>query len=301
MEPFISNIDFEVPKQKNNIKQYKNFNKIFKKTGILETFKIKDNNSVIDLALKICNRNLKNLKNCDTLIFVTQTPTYLLPSCSSIVQGKLGLKQEILTFDINMGCSGFVHGLSIASSLIKSKVSKNVALICADTYSHYFTKNNKNKFIFSDAASLTLIKRRKKKSIGPFLFGTDGNNFDKIIISKNKNNNLEFNMSGSDVYLFTLNKIPTLVKNYLKIIKNKNFDFYIFHQASRLILESLRNKLDINKKKFVIDLKYGNTTSSSIPIALKNMIDNKKIKKNQKILVCGFGVGLAWGITSIEI
>ena len=108
-------------------------------------------------------------------------------------------------------------------------------------------------------------------------------------------------MSGSDVYLFTLNKIPTLVKNYLKIIKNKNFDFYIFHQASRLILESLRNKLDINKKKFVIDLKYGNTTSSSIPIALKNMIDNKKIKKNQKILVCGFGVGLAWGITSIEI
>ena len=85
------NIDFKVPKQK-YLNKHKKFKKYLKKQNT-ETFKIKDNNSVIDLALKICNRNLKNLKNCDTLIFVTQTPTYLLPSCSSIVQGKLGLKQ----------------------------------------------------------------------------------------------------------------------------------------------------------------------------------------------------------------
>ena len=299
MEPFISKIDYEVPKYKNHLKKLKNFNKIVKKTGIFETYKIKDDNSVIDLALKICKRNLKHLKKCDTLIFVTQTPKYLLPSCSSIIQGKLSLKQNILTFDINMGCSGFIHGLSVATSLIKSKVSKNVALICADTYSRYFTKNNKNKFIFSDAASLTLIKNRRKKSIGPFLFGSDGENFDKIIITNNKENNLEFYMSGTDVYYFTLNKIPVLIKKYLKIIKGNYENFFIFHQASKLILESLKNKLDIREEKFIIDLKYGNTTSSSIPIALKRAMERKKIKKKNRIIICGFGVGLAWGVTSV--
>ena len=125
MEPFISKIDYEVPKNKNNLKKLKNFKNIKKKTGILETFKIKKGNSVIDLAFKLCKRNLKYLNYCDTLIFVTQTPKYLLPSCSSIMQGKLGLRENILTFDINMGCSGFVHGLSVATSLIKSNLLIN--------------------------------------------------------------------------------------------------------------------------------------------------------------------------------
>ncbi len=299
MEPFIYKIDYEVPKYKNRINKLKNFNKISKKTGIFETFKVKDNHSVIDLALKTCKRNLNYIKKCDTLIFVTQTPKFLLPSCSAILQGKLGLKQNILTFDINMGCSGFIHGLSIATGLIKSKASKNIALICADTYSHYFSKNNKNKFLFSDAASLTLIKVRQKRSIGPFLFGTDGNNYDKIIISKNEKKSFEFHMSGSDVYLFTLNKIPTLIKKYLKIIKEEKNDYFVLHQASKLILESLKNKLKINNKNFIIDLKYGNTTSSSIPIALHRAFVREKIKRNDRIIICGFGVGLAWGITSV--
>lgn len=301
MEPFISKIDYEVPKYKNHLNKLINYNKIQKKTGIVETFKIKKGQTVIDLALKVCNRNLVDIKKCDTLIFITQTPKYLLPSCSSIIQGKLGLKKNILTFDINMGCSGFIHGLSVATSLIRSKMSSNVALICADTYSRYFTKDNKNKFIFSDAATLTFIRKRKKKSIGPFLFGTDGNNFDKIIINDNKEKNLEFQMSGSDVYLFTINRIPKLIKKYLKIIKNNYENYFIFHQASKLILESLMNKLNIKKDKFVIDLKYGNTTSSSIPIALKRAMDKKQIKKNSRIIICGFGVGLAWGVSSIII
>ena len=107
-------------------------------------------------------------------------------------------------------------------------MSKNIALICADTYSKYFSKNNKNKFIFSDAATLTLVKNRKKKSIGPFLFGSDGNNFDKIIIDKNNKNKLEFQMSGSNVYLFTLNKIPQIIKKYLNTIKKIMMIFLFF-------------------------------------------------------------------------
>lgn len=301
MEPFIYKVDYEIPRYRNYLKKLSNYTNIVKKTGITETFKSKEGNSVIDLAFKVCKRNLKYIKKCDTLIFVTQTPKFLLPSCSTILQGKLDLKKNINTFDINMGCSGFIHGLSVAVGLTKSKISKNIALVCADTYSQYFSKNNKNKFLFSDSASLTIIKRRKKIGIGPFLFGSDGNNFDKIIIDKNNQNNLEFKMSGSDVYLFTLNKIPALVKKYLKIIKKNNKDFFIFHQASKLILETLRNKLKVKREKFIIDLKYGNTTSSSIPIALYNAIQEKKIKRNHRIVICGFGVGLAWGATYITL
>lgn len=300
MEPYISKIDYVVPKDKNNLSKLKNFHNIVKKTGVFETFKVKKKQSVIDLAYKVCKRNFNHIKQCDTIIFITQTPKFLLPSCSSILQGELGLKQDILTFDINMGCSGFIHGLSVATGLIKSKVSKNIALICADTYSQYFSINNKNKFLFSDAASLTIIGNRKKKSIGPFLFGTDGNNFDKIIINKNKKKSLEFQMAGSEVYLFTLTKIPLLIKKYLNIIKTNKNDLFIFHQASKLILETLKNKLNIKKEKFIIDLKYGNTTSSSIPIALNRAIKKKKIKKNHRLIICGFGVGLAWGVTSIK-
>jgi len=301
MEPSIFGIDYEISAINNNLSKQKNFYKTFKKTGIKETYKSPTNLSVIDLALKVCKRNLFEIKKCDTIIFVTQTPKYLLPSCSCIIQSELNLKEDIFVFDINMGCSGFIHGLSVACSLIKSNSSKNIALICADTYSHYFSKSNKNKFLFSDAASLTIIKKRKKKGIGPFLFGTDGSNYDKIIISKNKKNKLEFNMSGSDVYLFTLDKIPNLVDKYLKLINKNKKDFFIFHQASSLILESLRDKIKINKDKFIIDLKYGNTTSSSIPIALKRAIKSKKIKKGERVILCGFGVGLAWGITSMVV
>ena len=301
MEPFISDIDYEISSIRNNLSKQQGFYKIYEKTGIKETYKSPINSSVIDLALKVCKRNLVEIKKCDTIIFVTQTPKYLLPSCSCIIQNRLGLKNDILTFDINMGCSGFIHALSVAYSLIKSHSSKNIALVCADTYSHYFSKSNKNQFLFSDAASLTIIKKKLKKSIGPFLFGTDGSNYDKIIIAKNKKNKLEFNMSGSDVYLFTLDKIPKLVNKYLNLINKNKKDFFIFHQASSLILKSLRDKIEINKDRFVIDLKYGNTTSSSIPITLKRAIKSKKIKKGERVIMCGFGVGLAWGITSMVV
>ena len=302
MAASISKIDFLIKKKKNNLEKKKLFKKIFIKTGIKETYRANTGEDVIDLATKLCKKNKDSIKNCDGIIFVTQTPRYLLPSCSCIIQDKLKLPKNIMTFDINMGCSGFVHSLAVAKSLIENNTLKKILIICSDTYNAYFYENNKNEYIFSDAVSLVIVTKTKSVGIKNFSFGSDGSGYDKIIIKNNKEKKLEFQMSGADVFSFTLNTIPKLVKNFLRknLLELKNFKGIIFHQASKVILESLRDRLSI-KKNFIIDLKYGNTTSSSIPIALKRSIDDGSLKKGDLILICGFGVGLAWGIGSLRI
>ena len=300
----ISDINFYLPPKKIIVKRDKKFFKrIYEKTGILSTRIAQGKEDVIDRAVRASNK-IKNKKNIDAIIFVTQTPRYLLPSCSCIMQDKLGLNKEVFTMDINMGCSGFLHGLCISNSLILSGVAKKILLICSDTYSKYINKENRNKFIFSDAASVTIIQRSKKKKINNFMFGTDGSKFESIII-KNDKVKKQFHMNGAEVYGFTVNTIPELIKKFNKY-NNTNIKSYkkiFLHQASKVVLETIVQKFPKKfKKKFYIDLKNtGNTTSSSIPISIKKSLIKRDIKKGDKILVCGFGVGLSWGITSLTI
>ena len=279
------------------------FGKIYKKTGILNTRISKKNEDVIDLAYLAILKIKKKLNNVDGIIFVTQTPRYLLPSCACILQDKLNLSKNIFAVDINMGCSGYIYGLSVAKSLIESNVLKKILLVCADTYSKYIDKNNNSKYLFSDAASVTLISKSEKNKFGNFLFKTDGSKYEKIIIRKNKEGKQAFEMDGASVYTFTLLEIPKIIERYLKKEKRsiKEMKKIFFHQASGIILDTLDRK--INKKKIVYkNIKnIGNTTSSSIPISIKDALNKKIIKKNDEILLCGFGVGLSWGVVSLKI
>ena len=159
----IDSIEYHLPKKKNLFN--KNFKKLYSKTGILNTRVSEKNHDVVDLAYKACIKHKKKLMNVDTIIFVTQTPRYLLPSCSCILQEKLKLKNDIYSLDLNMGCSGYIYGLSVADSIIRSGIGHTVLLICADTYSKYIDEKNNNKYIFSDAASATIVKKSRKKKI----------------------------------------------------------------------------------------------------------------------------------------
>ena len=202
-----------------------------------------------------------------------------------------------------MGCSGFIYSLAVANSLISNNTCKKITIICSDTYNSFFDVKNRNRLLFSDAASLCVIGQSKIKKIGKFIFNTDGSGYDDIIIKENIKKRLEFQMNGSNVYSFTLDVIPKLIQDYFNLnnTSSKNYNKVIFHQASKLILESLRDKLKFPKEKFLIDLKFGNTTSSTIPITLKRSIKSRKIKKGENILLCGFGVGLSCGVTSIKL
>lgn len=315
---YLNNIEYFLPPiKKNNIKflnsigkDKKRIQKIIEKVGVIQR-SVSDNKTFSnDLALRSALKIFKkiNKKKVDYLINCTQTPEYLIPTNACILQNKLKLKKDIGALDINLGCSGFIYLLSLAKALVSSKISKNVLLITSDTYSKLIDNNDLGtKLIFSDAASSSLVSKEKKKDsleIIDFEFGTDGNGYKDFICDNfgsksflNKNEiKPKINMNGSKIFEFTLNTIPEFTLKFLKknkISQNK-IKYYFFHQASKLVLENLQKKLKISDEKMIIDLKkIGNTVSSSIPIVLKKNF--KKIKKNEFILLCGFGVGLSWG------
>jgi 3-oxoacyl-[acyl-carrier-protein] synthase-3 len=284
------------------------FNKIYEKSGIKNIAISSSNQSALDLAEKAAKLILKKKYKIDGIIYITQSPEYYLPSGSCILQHRLGLSKSIFTFDVNQGCSGYIYGLCLASSLIKNIIAENILLICSDTYSKYISKKNLSCLpIFSDAASATIISKSKTRFFLDFEFGTDGSGYKDLIVENSgfhaNSSKPEIFMDGKKILLFTMGNIPDLINSILK--RNKltieEIDFFIFHQASKIVIENLIRKMQLNKNKVYFNLENtGNTVSSSIPIAIAELIKNKLLKKNSKILLAGFGVGLSMGATIIN-
>ena len=281
---------------------------IEEKTGIKTRWIALKGTTAVDLACNACDKIFKKVdrNKVDTLLFVTQSPDYFLPSSSCIIQNRVSLKTTTKCFDINLGCSGFIYALSMAAAYIKSGFSDNVLIVCADTYSRYIDKNDRtNRPIFSDAGSATLLTKSDSKRVGPFEFGTDGSNYDKLIVKEGaaksgfiKNNNPTLHMDGAAVFMFTMSIVAKSINAFLNkegVIKEK-IDMYIFHQASKVVLDNLQRILEIPDDSMYKDVRdLGNTVSSSIPIALKDADMNSMISHEELVLISGFGVGLSWG------
>ena len=328
----ITNIEYYLPEQiltnEQLAKQFPDWSseKIEKKVGIRERHIVREDETALDLALITGKKILKNYDKdkIDFLLFCTQSPEYYLPSGACILQDKIGLKEDIGAFDYNLGCSGFVYGLALAKSLITSRIANSILLITSETYTKYIhPKDKSNRTIFGDAAAATIIEKSEEEQIGEFALGTDGSGYKNLIVPngglRNKydpnakeiddgsgsirtNNNLY--MNGIDVFSFSIDIVPKVTKEILnknKLILN-DIDFTIFHQTNKCINEYLREKMRIHKDKYYLDLLYtGNTSSCTIPIAIKNSLDRNIIKKGNKILIIGFGIGYSWGGTVIEI
>lgn len=284
------------------------------KTGIQERHLANNNQTSLDLGYIAANSLLKinniNPASIDALIFVTQTPSYLLPGNASILQNQLYLSIDTFAVDINLGCSGFIYALSIASSIIESELVKNVLIVCADTYTKIISKSDRTCLpIFSDGAAAILVEKSSNDDVYGFLFGTDGSGFNNLIVEnrgfkKNENKPPYLYMDGAKVLLFTLSKIPELVESILTKTKLQidDIDYFVFHQASKIVLDSLRKKINIPEEKFFSNIEYiGNTVSASIPIALKDASGKNKFQKKSKVMILGFGVGYSWGGCIIEI
>ena len=290
--------------------------KIFNKVGVKQRYTASAEETVLELAVKASEKLLKKIdKNeIDFILFCTQSPDYHLPTTACILQDRLGLRKNIGALDFNLGCSGFVYGLSIAKGLIATGVAQNILLVTAETYTKYLRKSDKsNRTIFGDGAAATLIQKDETKENFQFILGTDGSGYDNLIVrnggGRNRINKEDeagncLYMNGQNIFSFTVEKIPVLVKEILEKnnLTENDVDYYIFHQANAHILRKQREILEIAEKKFYINLeKYGNTVSSTIPIALKDALETGKVKRGQKIMLIGFGVGLSWGATIVEL
>lgn len=289
--------------------------KISEKTGVFTRSIASSQQTAVDLALKAGDKLLEDIsckEDIDLIVLVTQSPDYVLPTSACILQDQLGLSKKCMAFDINLGCSGFVYALSVVGSLIESGVAKKGLILCSDTYTKYIHKNDRTcRPIFSDGASATLLVGIDTDDIGPFVLGTDGGGYEKLIVreggARDPNINADFchgslEMHGADVFLFTLNTVPICINELLDKSKSsiEDVDLFVFHQASQIVLENLMRIMSIDKDKVFINLKdVGNTVSASIPIALKDAETQGRLKNGDTVMLVGFGVGLSWGATLI--
>ena len=333
MGSIIKGIEYVYPERKVTNKELAiefpdyDFSKFEDKVGVKNRYWVKENETALDLAKKACDKLFEKYSkdNVDYILYCTQSPEYFLPTTACILQDYLKINKNVGALDFNLGCSGFVYGMSLAKGLINSGQAKNVLLVTAETYSKYIhPKDRSNRAIFGDAAAATLIAFDDKEYFGEFLFGTDGSGYDKLIVKNGCSRNRSYTdaieitygtnniytdnhlyMNGPEVFNFTNEVIPNFTNEVLE--KNKiefeKVNQFIFHQANAFMLNFMRKRLKIEANKFFIDLEDGgNTVSCTIPIALKKYASTMEENKSETIALVGFGVGLSWagGIVTIN-
>ena len=299
--------------------------KVAAKVGVTQRHIAADNETAADMAVKASQKLFEehaiNKNDIDFVLLCTQSPDYFLPTSACLVQEKLGLATHVGALDYNLGCSGFVYGLSLAKGLIAGEIAKNVLLITSETYSkHMHARDKGNRTIFGDAAAATLISTDGFAEIGSFSLGTDGRGAENLIVKKGcirqpeALNNIEFDesgnpkssdhlfMNGGEIFNFTSDAVPVLVNEVLEKnqLSDNDVQLYIFHQANKYMMNYLRKLIDIDSDKFFIHLeKVGNTVSSTIPIAMYEAKKDDKLKGN--VLLAGFGVGYSWAGVILKI
>ena len=285
------------------------------KIGI-KTRRIADKNIFSnDLAIESAKKIIKSIdpNDIDYLIFCTNTPDFILPTNACKLQDKLGLKKNIGAIDVILACSGYIYTLGIAKSLIATNQAKNILLITADVYSKFIKKNDfKNRILFGDGSSSTLISSKKGKNsfqIDNFTYGTDGSGYRNAIINNfgsrhwinKKKRGESLDLDGPEIYKFALKRVPVAIDEFLKKnnLKFNKIDHFVFHQANEFITKSLQRILNIPDDKVFNEMhSTGNTSSSSIPIVLSKNFN--KLASKKKILLIGFGGGLSWGVCLIK-
>ncbi len=300
--------------------------KIADKVGIDKRHIVAENETSADLAVKAAEKLFDEYpeiirESIDFILFCTQSPDYFLPTSACVIQDKLGLPTSCGALDFNLGCSGYVYGLSLAKGLILGGIASNVLFLTGETYSKFMHPKDKgNRTIFGDAGSASLISSEGFAEIGNFSLGTDGRGAENLIVktggmrNRKQLNDLLYDengaprssddlyMNGAEIFNFTIDAVPPLIANILKInnLYSEDIDGYIFHQANKFIINFLRKKIKIEPQKFFMYMsEVGNTVSNSIPIVITEKLKEKAINGN--IILAGFGVGYSWAGTVLKI
>lgn len=277
-------------------------------TGIEKRHICTKNQTIIDICERafhaLCGKLEWEEQSIDAVILVTQSPVYLLPSSSFVLHDRLKLKKECFVFDMNMGCAAFNTGLHTLSALLSNQPegSKGILLIVDDT--NRVVRENCSELdaalisdlmLFGTAAAAVGVE--KKKADFPLLVEefSDGSRHEAIHLKKDHN----FYMNGLEIYDFAVSDVVDSVKQF--IAENEladRIDYYVFHQAQKAILDEIQDILGLEDERFLISYpEFGNTSGASLVVTLCANKDKIKEKDKVRVLFCGFGVGLSWGLT----
>ena len=259
-----------------------------------------------------------NRDEIDLLVFVSQTPDYRMPATSILLQHRLGLPSTTIAFDVNLGCSGFLYGLSIVYSFMESSGLKKALLLDGETRSKvYSPKDRRSAFLFGDGGVAALIERNEKFGDSYFSLNSDGSRGDLIKINGggyrmpsseetlrervvdefgNIRNEEQGYMNGGDVFNFVIREIPRDIKKTLEWSGKEiqSLDYYVFHQANNFINSYLAKKLKLDVEKIPSTIaKYGNTSSVSVPLTIVDALQGK-LQGKKELLLSAFGVGMTW-------
>jgi len=300
-----------------------------KRSGVFSRHRAHLEETALDMAVKTCHQLFEKKpilkQKIDGIIFCTQTPDYKLPGNSGILQSRLELERPVYAVDINLACSGFVYGLSIAKGLIFSGQLKNIILVTSETYSKIISNNDRSaSLLFGDGCAVSWLSGDEKGGkICEIECGSVGKGFEtfyvpaggartpsssetrveKVDDSGNIRSAENIHMNGAKILAFASTVVVNHIRTFLKnsSLKIEDIDLVVCHQASKMALETLKRKLKINDSKMVIDIEdIGNTVSASIPIALARAVKSQRICAGDKVLVSGFGAGLSFGSGIIQ-
>ncbi len=329
----LSGLALSVPKQKVSNNDYpfatiKEKELFIKTTGIQNRRIAPEGLTASDLCFVAAEKLLHETQcvksEIGVLLFITQTPDWIIPPTAISLQHRLGLSKSCIALDINLGCSGYVYGLSVISSLLKTTGAKKGLLLVGDVSSSVVSEKDKSTSpIFSDAGSATVLEVCDDDTKIHFSLHNDGEGYDAIIIpdggmkSRFSPASVEFQkisegiernkthliMNGVDVFNFSLREVAPDVKQLLPYCgkDTKDVDYFVFHQANLLMNEAIRKKLAIEPEKVPYSLKdFGNTSSASIPTTLVTQLREQLTNEKLSLLLSGFGVGLSWGTAILE-
>lgn len=281
-----------------------------------------------DLCQKAAEELINQLQwdknTIDALVFVTQTPDYIEPATSCILQDKLGFSQDCLTLDISLGCSGWVYAMSVICSMMQNGTIKRGILLAGETPSKRCSVNDKSSYpLFGDAGTATALEYDENAECITFILNSDGEGYKTIIIpggaernpvnsesliEKKRgdgiiSNDLQLQMDGMSVFSFAISKAPRSVNSILEkiAIPREEINYYFFHQANLFMNEKIRKKLKLQPEQVPYSITdFGNTSSASIPLTMvtgaRTSLQQGKIKN----IGCGFGIGLSWGSVYFE-
>lgn len=329
MDAYIKHISYYLPEREMTneelLKEFPEWDaaKVAGKIGVHSRRLAAENETAGDMAEKAARKLFEEHQvkpeDIDFLMLCTQSPDYYLPSTACILQHRLGIPVTSGAFDFNLGCSGCVYGLALAKGLIMAGIARNILVLTAETYNKYIHPQDKgNRSIFGDGAAACLVSTEGSARIGDFVLGTDGSGADHLIVatgcsrSPQKANDFRTDeeghiqssdylyMNGGAIFNFTLETVPVLVEQVLAKhnMQRDEIDYYIFHQANKMMLNAIRKVCLLPEERFYMNLETtGNTVSSTVMIGLKDCIDNGTLHAGMHVMIAGFGVGLSWAGT----